>query len=116
MGEELSRDDFKNLLKNKKKPLLVKFTAEWCGPCKVIQHHLENFLNANKNANFDFLELDVDDNFDVFAFMKSKKMVTGIPALLFYDMETKEYPPKFSLLGADVKQFEDFCNNVLQSV
>ena len=116
MSKVLSREDFKTILKNKKNPLLVKFTAEWCGPCKMIQPHLENFLNANKNAKFDFLELDVDDNFDVFAFMKSKKMVSGIPAMLFYDMETKEYPPKFSLLGADLKQFEGFCNNILKSL
>ncbi len=36
-----TRSEFKNLIKyNKDKVIFVKYTADWCGPCKSINDEL----------------------------------------------------------------------------
>ena len=84
--------------------LIVKFTAEWCGPCKKIKDYCfisfdllpDNIICAN---------IDVDQHIDLYATLKKKKMVNGIPALLaFYGGKTDEwFIPNDSVVGADEK-------------
>jgi len=51
-----SEDQFKQLIKNHSK-VIVKFSAEWCGPCKRIQiDYLMNLFPAN------WLKCDIDKN------------------------------------------------------
>lgn len=42
------------------KPVLVKFGAEWCGPCRMIAPVLEDIL-AQENDIFDIVSVDVDE-------------------------------------------------------
>ncbi|MDP2193538.1 MAG: thioredoxin [Alphaproteobacteria bacterium] len=42
------------------KPVLVKFGAEWCGPCRMIAPVLEEIL-AQESASFDIVSIDVDE-------------------------------------------------------
>ena len=45
MPASVSREDFTHFIANKRKPILVKFTADWCNPCKkikpVVNEHLK---------------------------------------------------------------------------
>ena len=41
--EGLSRKQYLDIIMNKTKPLFVKFTAEWYGPCKKIKPLVDNF-------------------------------------------------------------------------
>ena len=69
---------------------ILKFTATWCGPCQKVQPELDKILEemktkfSNNTNKFEYISVDVDDNFDLFAFLKSKKMVRGIPAIFLY--------------------------------
>jgi hypothetical protein len=52
--------------------------------------------------------IDIDESFDVYAFLKSKKMVQGIPAILCYKKGNVSYAPDQVVLGADMNQVSTF--------
>ena len=52
--------------------------------------------------------LDVDECFELYAFLKTKKMLNGIPAILSYDQGNVNYIPSDSVIGADVDQVNLF--------
>ncbi len=50
--------------------IIVKFGANWCGPCKAIQVILElNFSQCEDNIIC--CDLDVDENSDLYSFFKN---------------------------------------------
>ena len=40
------------------KPVLLKFSAEWCGPCQMIAGHMKTL--AEENPHMVFVHVDVD--------------------------------------------------------
>mmetsp|Transcript_5774 Transcript_5774/g.26670 ORF Transcript_5774/g.26670 Transcript_5774/m.26670 type:complete len:106 (-) Transcript_5774:109-426(-) len=59
-----SAEEFATLKKGDK-PVLVDFTASWCGPCKKIGPFFEEL--AGKYPDVVFVKIDVDDLDDVAA-------------------------------------------------
>ena len=45
----------------KGKNCLVKFGAEWCGPCKAVKPVLESL---EKDSGIEIFDIDIDVNFD----------------------------------------------------
>ena len=87
--------------------IIIKFTATWCNPCKIIKDIVyENFNNAPENVMC--FDVDIDQNFDVFAFLKSKKMVSGIPAILVWQQGNESYVPDDAISGGDPVAVNDF--------
>lgn len=71
---------WQQLLKSSsKKPLIVRFTATWCGPCKKIEP-IFNSLGAENQALATFVSVDVDDYPD---FM-NEYSISGIPYVLSF--------------------------------
>jgi thioredoxin 1 len=98
--EVITRDDFAALLSNNNGVLLFKFGAEWCGPCKKIEtliHELFEEMPENVSIHV----LDIDDCFDLFSYLKHKKMVNGIPAILGYYRGNCSYAPDLCYSGTD---------------
>ena len=107
-----SRQDFMELLKVNPGCIVLKFGATWCGPCKQIAPQVEHgFMNMPDNVLCG--DIDVDESFDVFAFLKSKKMTSGgIPVMLCYKQGNTSYVPDDSVLGADPREIDAFFNRV----
>ena len=113
-----NRQQFFEILKQNPGLILVKFSADWCKPCKQIKPVVDAFFLSSP-SNVLCAEIDIDTSFDLYAFLKSKKMVNGIPAILCYKKGNQSYIPDDSVTGADPTQLDLFfkrCNTHLQSV
>ena len=53
----LTRSNFiDELLPKNNGYIIIKFTADWCGPCKKIKPHVDNFLTPDVLEKIHYLE------------------------------------------------------------
>ena len=105
-----TRDDLKNFLRNTTIEItIIKFGATWCKPCQMIAPTIkslnEQVIQAKKIINY--IDLDVDKCSDLYAFMKQKKMVRGIPVIMCFKKSQYNddtfYVPSDSFTGASTQ-------------
>ena len=113
--EMKTRKDLMNLLKDNQNLIFIKLGALWCKPCELIADTVKDVFEKMPNDVFCF-NIDVDDSFDLYAFLKSKKMVQGIPTILCYHPENESYIPDDSVSGTDNKQIYDFFKTNLEII
>ena len=106
-----SRNEFIQLLAANHPSIVIKFTASWCGPCKKIDPIVKPFFKQNSSKIL-CCYLDIDENFDLYSFMKSKKMANGVPTLLYYSSDNPAYVPTTSISGSNIQQVQQFFNTV----
>jgi len=90
--------------------LIIKFGADWCGPCKLIAPAFHDFTSKCP-ANIICADIDVDENMDLYLALKKQKMVQGIPVFLAFFGDVKRdawFIPDDSVIGADKTQVTDF--------
>ena len=116
MGEILTdfenRKDYFEMLQKPHNGVIAKFTAEWCGPCKKIGPTVNAYFEKMKD-HYTCCNIDVDDNFDLYAFMKSKKMTNGIPTILYYKKNNQNFIPDASISGGNIENVDAFFKNIL---
>jgi thioredoxin-like negative regulator of GroEL len=115
---ELTRNSFKELLEKNPGLIIIKFGATWCGPCKKIETPVHNFF-ASSPHDVLCADIDVDTNFDFYAFMKSKKMCNGVPTILCYKKGNTTIAPTDGISGQNLQELDAFfkrCRLHLQSV
>lgn len=56
-----SMADFKALLKNEKRAILIDFYADFCGPCKMIAPFFEKLSLSQLNEFVCFCKVDVEE-------------------------------------------------------
>lgn len=75
----ITDENFETEVLKAKKPVLVDFWAEWCGPCKQIGPVLEE-LSVEMSGKVKIVKINVDENPNSPAEMG----VRGIPALFLF--------------------------------
>ena len=73
--EFLNKDNFSDTIKSG--IVCIKFTANWCAPCKAMDPMLEEIVE-NLPVNCKLYKLDVDDAHDIAAELKIKTIPTLI--------------------------------------
>lgn len=78
---------------------VLKFYAEWCGPCKMLSMSIKDAA-----IKAELVEVDIDkDNV-----MAAKYGVRGVPLCVVVDDEGKELRRKVGVMTKE--QFEQFVN------
>lgn len=106
----LSLQDFKNELQINPGALIIKFGAEWCGPCKRIDPLVKDQM-TNLPATIKGAIIDIDENLELYAFLKSKRQVNGVPVILCYKKGNLTWVPDLVVVGADNNQINAFFEN-----
>ena len=106
-----TRTEFKTLLEENKSVVVLKFGAEWCGPCKQIEGLVHEYIEKLPKVAT-CMVLDIDECFDLYAFLKSKKIVTAIPTLLAYYKGNTHYAPDEIVMGTKTEEIDLFFKRV----
>ena len=72
------KETFRDVI-NGEKPVLIDFTAEWCGPCKMMKPVLQQ-LHDIMGDTIRILKLDVDKNPAV----ANAFQISGVPTLILF--------------------------------
>ena len=72
-----TREELKNHVKNHE-VVIVKFKAEWCGPCKKVAPHIKTLMETYNKINY--VEVDVDDGSNIASYLK----IRSIPTIISY--------------------------------
>ena len=87
---QFTDSNFKEEVLESQQPVLVDFTAEWCGPCHMLAPVVEK-LNEEWNGAVKVGQLDIDANINT----TLTYAVMGVPTLILF----KEGQPAERLMG-----------------
>jgi thioredoxin 1 len=95
----VTQDTFQTEVLDSIQPVLVDFSAEWCGPCKMLDPIVEQ-LAGEWGHRIKVVKIDADQNPDILM----QYNVLGIPTLLFFKDGTVAervtgYQPKDKLIA-----------------
>ena len=102
-------EKFQEILEENKGIVIIKFGAIWCNPCTKLKPFFDENVKKMQN-NVHFYILDVEDNEILYSYLKNKKMINGIPAILAYYKGNQSYIPNDSLRGYNPNELNLFFN------
>ena len=78
---------------------LIKFGAEWCGPCKMMNERLKNFTACEVQY------IDVDDESEETTKLIEKYQIMSVPVMILLDDENNMVNRWTGL--TDIKEIEN---------
>ena len=76
--EHINENQFKSVVLESEKPVLVDFFATWCGPCRQMSPILEQI--SEERSDVKIVKVDVDENQNLAA----EYGVMSIPTLIYF--------------------------------
>lgn len=76
--EHISENQFKSVVLESEKPVLVDFFATWCGPCRQMSPILDQV--SEERSDVKIVKVDVDENQNLAA----EYGVMSIPTLIYF--------------------------------
>ena len=73
-----TKESLKDILDGEK-PVLIDFSAEWCGPCKMMKPILDD-LHKEMGESVRIIKIDVDKN----PKMSAAYQISGVPTLMLF--------------------------------
>ena len=107
-----SKQDFEKVIRNKTDKVIFKFTADWCGPCKKAKPIIDENLKKLPESIL-FNEVDIDESIEVYGMLKSKRLVTSIPALICYNKDNDSLWPDEIISSSNKNDIDNFFNKCI---
>jgi thiol:disulfide interchange protein len=95
--------------------VIIKFGAEWCGPCKKIEKLVHSCIDYMPETVQSVI-IDIDNNFELYAYFKNKKRLNGIPAILCWNKDNVSLIPDDSVVSSDETQVKMFFQRCYDKV
>jgi thioredoxin 1 len=76
---QIKNDEFETSVISSASPVLVDFTATWCGPCQRLAPTLET-LAKEFDGKVTFVKLDIDESPSI----AEQYGIEGVPTLMFF--------------------------------
>jgi thiol-disulfide isomerase/thioredoxin len=108
-----NKNIFAEILKQNPGVIIIKFGAEWCRPCKMIESDVVQYMEKMP-SNIQCYIIDVDESIELYGFLKQKRMINGIPAIFGYYQGNLSYIPDDTVVGADKPQIRMFFERCIE--
>ncbi|KAK9893714.1 hypothetical protein P389DRAFT_107359 [Cystobasidium minutum MCA 4210] len=102
IGSESAFDTLLSRAKSANLPVVVDFTATWCGPCKVMSPVYDGL--AKENPKTVFLKVDIDDQKE----LASRYSIASVPTFMAF----KDGATTGTVKGANQAGLKDLVKNV----
>lgn len=77
---------------------ILKFYAEWCGPCKMLSKTLDTM---KEQIPYEIVEIDVDNDLE----SSQKYGIRGVPTMIMVDGDTEVKRQTGNMSAEQLKQF-----------
>jgi thiol-disulfide isomerase/thioredoxin len=104
---------FLQILENNPGLVIVKFGANWCAPCMRIKPSVDGFFASSPDSVV-CCDIDIDKCYELYSYLKNKRMVRGVPSILCYRRGNTQVIPDDSVSGSDLAALDSFfhrCGN-----
>lgn len=89
--KQVKSKEFQMEVLESKVPVLVDFSATWCGPCQMMGPVLEQ-MSAEYEGKANIVKVDIDESMD----LAQKYQIMSVPNMIFF----KDGAPADAVIGA----------------